>query len=142
MNKIFLALPLVAIISACVTTQTTDTNTTQSNTNFDSSWTSNLVEQKAALRSCILANKDIQSILYLDQSADTTVLTVNTKNGVILDCSVNPATNQVTKITPRTENRPINVSKFYPVGKRLPDVCRGNESLRDEENRLMGTICY
>lgn len=145
MQKILFTLPFIAVLSACVSTQTAslETSTETPNTQqFSNGWTVNLKDHKAALRSCIIANKDIQSILYMDTKSDATVLTVKTKTGSVLDCSVNPTTNQVIKIEPRTENLPRNINQFYPVGKRLPDVCKGKISLRDEEDRLMGTVCY
>ena len=148
MKKILLALPLAVVLSACVTTQTTNTDSetaavvTPAATQFSDQWVSQLTTHKAAVRSCIISNKDIQSILYMDSQPSSTVLTVSTKNGAVLDCAVNSKTNNVIKITPRTENLPKNISKFYPVGKRLPDVCKGNQTIKDEEGRLMGTVCY
>ncbi len=146
MKKILFVLPLVAVLSACVTTEpATSTSVAEpavAPTQFSDQWISHLKTNKAALRSCIISNKDIQSILYMDPKPEATVLTMSTKNGAVLDCAVNPKTNNVTKITPRTENLPKNINKFYPVGKRLPDVCKGKQSLRDEEDRLMGTVCY
>ena len=144
MKKILLALPLAVVLSACVTTQTnTDSaEPTATATQFSDQWVSQLTTHKAAVRSCIISNKDIQSILYMDTQPNATVLTVSTKNGAVLDCAVNTKTNNVIKITPRSENLPKNISKFYPVGKRLPDVCKGNQTIKDEEGRLMGTVCY
>lgn len=140
MKKLLFTLPLAVILSACVTTQTT--NTDSDTAQFNDQWVSQLTTHKAALRSCIISNKDIQSILYMDSQSSSTVLTVSTKSGAILDCAMNPKTNNVIKITPRTENLPKNISKFYPVGKRLPEVCKGNQTIKDEEGRLMGTVCY
>jgi hypothetical protein len=129
-----------------VTTQTTNTETEAvaktETTQFSDQWVSQLTTHKAAVRSCIISNKDIQSILYMDSQPNATVLTVSTKNGAVLDCAVNAKTNNVIKITPRSENLPKNISKFYPVGKRLPEVCKGNQTIKDEEGRLMGTVCY
>lgn len=141
MKKILLALPLVAVLTACVSTQGNTSNPEIQDPILNNEWTSNLAANKAALRSCILANKEIQSILYLSQKHDETVLTVATKNGSTLNCSVNNQTNQVVKMEPTLET-PKNLNKFYPVGKRKPDTCRGNEQVRDDEDRLMGTICY
>lgn len=147
MKKILLALPLAVVLSACMTTSTTTKTdsaepATVASTQFSDQWVSQLETHKAALRSCIISNKDIQSIMYMDTQANATVLTVKTKNGAVLDCSVNAKTNNVIKITPRTENLPKNISQFYPVGKRLPDVCKGNKIIKDDEGRLMGTVCY
>ena len=147
MKKILLALPLAVVLSACVTTQTNNSDSaeptaTATTTQFSDQWVSQLTTHKAAVRSCIISNKDIQSILYMDTQPNSTVLTVSTKNGAVLDCAVNAKTNNVIKITPRSENLPKNISKFYPVGKRLPDVCKGNQTIKDEEGRLMGTVCY
>ncbi|GAA5099823.1 lipoprotein [Wohlfahrtiimonas larvae] len=146
MKKIFLTLSLIATLAACTTTtQTTNhdaTNSTASSTQFSDQWVSQLKTHKTALRSCIVSNKDIQAILYMDPQPNATVFTVSTKSGTVLDCSVNPTTNNVINIAPRTANLPININKFYPVGKRLPDVCKGKVSMRDEEDRLMGIVCY
>lgn len=146
MKKILLALPLAVVLSACVTTQTNNSDSAEpaaaTTTQFSDQWVSQLTTHKAAVRSCIISNKDIQSILYMDTQPNATVLTVSTKNGAVLDCTVNAKTNNVIKITPRSENLPKNISKFYPVGKRLPDVCKGNQTIKDEEGRLMGTVCY
>lgn len=143
MKKILLTLPVIAILSACVTTQsTTEENTTAQSTQYSDQWTANLANNKNVLRSCIISNKDIQAIMYMDTKPNATVLTVSTKNGAILDCSVNPQTNKVISITPRVESFPQNISKFYPVGKRLPNTCKGKETIRDDEDRLMGTVCY
>lgn len=145
MKKTLLALPLAVVLSACMTTQTTTVAPAESataTTQFSDQWVSQLTTHKAAVRSCIISNKDIQSILYMDSQPNATVLTVSTKNGAVLDCAVNSKTNNVIKITPRTENLPKNISKFYPVGKRLPEVCKGNQTIKDEEGRLMGTVCY
>lgn len=141
MKKILLALPMIAVLSACVSTQSNGSNPTIADPIVNTQWTDQLVEHKSAMRSCILANKDIQSINYLNQTTDETVLIVKTKMGSTLSCAVNPTTNQVTKIQPTTD-LPSNLNTFYPVGKRVPDVCRGNERIHDEEGRLMGIICY
>lgn len=144
MKKILIALPLVAVLSACMTTQNNASDPTISDPapTFNNTWTSNLVDHKAELRSCLFSNKDIESVIYMDNQPTTTIFTVKTKNGAVLDCSVNNKTRQVSNISPRTENIPRNVHHFYSVDKRVPDACKGKELVRDAEKRIMGTICY
>lgn len=142
MKKIALLLPIVAILSACATTHSTDVATSVPVTQASQNWTTIIPAHKAALRSCIIANKDIQSIANIDAQPEATTLTVATKNASLLNCSVNPRTNQVTTITPITDANLPSSNKFYPVGKRLPEPCRGNERIHDEEGRLMGILCY
>ena len=142
MKKIIFTLSCLTVLSACVSTTTETTQTsTPTIAALNQNWTSSLVENKAALRSCIIANKDIQSIKYLEQTATTTNLIVQTKNGTTLECAVNNKTHQIASIQ-TIETAPQGVKTFYPVGKRVPDSCKGKESLRDTENRIMGTMCY
>lgn len=142
MKKIVLLFPIAAILSACVTTHSNESALSVAETQANQNWTTIIPEHKAALRSCIISNKDIQSIANIDPQSDATTLTVVTKNAALLNCTVNPKTNQVTKITPAADTNLANSNKFYPVGKRLPDPCKGNERIHDDEGRLMGILCY
>lgn len=143
MKKILYSLPLIAVLSACVSTQSANTTDLAiANPAVNTKWTDSLVDQKAAMRSCIIANKDINAINYLEQTTNATIFTVTTKSGSVLECTVNPNTNAVVKIEPKATQLPSNLNTFYPVGKRTPEVCRGNERAHDDEGRLMGTVCY
>lgn len=143
MKKILYSLPLIAVLSACVSTQSTGTSDpTIADPVVNTKWTDSLVNQKAAMRSCIIANKDINAINYLEQTTNATIFTVTTKSGSVLECTVNPKTNMVAKIEPKTTQLPSNLNTFYPIGKKVPDVCRGNERAHDDEGRLMGMVCY
>lgn len=142
MKKIFWLLPVAILLSACVTTLPNDAKTPDISAISDQNWTSNISAHKATLRSCIIANKNIQAIVNIDEQINVTTLAVETKNGQFLSCSVNPQTKQIIKIEPISERAFNNTSKFYPVGKKLPDPCKGNERIQDDEGRLMGILCY
>lgn len=145
MKASLFAVPVALILTACVSTEpatqapaTIDAAPTAKAALTDQHWTTRLPDEKMALRSCILADKNINAILYLEKSDKATTLVVEEKNGAVKNCVV--STNQKAKLLPFEDQLPSHIVRFYPVGKKL-SACTKPAALKDADNRLMGTVC-
>ncbi|MBS7820585.1 transposase [Wohlfahrtiimonas chitiniclastica] len=144
MKASLLAVPVALILTACVSTepaqntQTTIDAAPAKAALTDQHWSARLPDEKMALRSCILADKNINAILYLEKSDKATTLVVEEKNGAVKNCVVGH--NQKAKLLPFEDQLPSHITRFYPVGKKV-GACAKPTALKDGDNRLMGTVC-
>lgn len=139
-RQLSLLLSTAFIISACVTTTPTATDSGES-PQFDHNWSETIPAINSEIRACIITNKATENIRYatVDSAAHQAQLFIE-KNGVLYSCRVDQSSYKVLATEPSTLSIPETLPRFYPYG-RTPKECHNSRKINDERGRLMGHLC-
>jgi hypothetical protein len=113
----------------------------KSQSGFNPDWVSKLGALKPAIRTCLVARKST-SIIYYAAPVDkgNAMIILGDASGKQSECKASLNKSSQPVIVASSYSIPKATPSFYPVG-RSALKCTAPKIQRDQENRVMGTVC-